>query len=584
MHDLLRGDVAPPPALPPGHAGRTPFTAATFLEGLSSCARDALAVAYFRQWGIELADDINATQWIWNRGDVNRALTGRADTGFADAANAMLAPLAAWTTSTVQSIDQRMQDPLGTVQEFADAANNAWNATVNTANEAAQLLRSDPLQFVQTAGEVWLNSQTVMANTLTFGLIPGLNGIADQIVADHGFYRAVQVVGVIGREAALAALTGGTGNALGAGARGLSLVARYAAPMAGRMATRLLVRTTGRALASTIVRASAALVCRATTAYRLAQPYFLYQQVAGISNNLAEARAALQRGDYEAAAALVGRTAAVAPHAWASARDTFRLFNALRSLNPQTIGNFLAACFAAGTPILGEHGSKPVEQYEVGDRVWARDENDPNGPAELKKVEEVFVRQGLVWHVHVGGQVIRTTGEHPFWVRGQGWTKVCALKPGDLLVGHDAQGSCVEDVLDTGEVETVFNFRVADHHTYYVGSDAWRFSVWAHNACSLTDMATAAGQPDRGGLTRAGRALAKHGGRPGSAFPAPTGAPAAVNRQAQTIVEEILTDPNGTTVTRHHALYGTVIEVRDAARRGLRFDSTGTRFLGFLEP
>jgi hypothetical protein len=28
----------------------------------------------------------------------------------------------------------------------------------------------------------------------------------------------------------------------------------------------------------------------------------------------------------------------------------------------------------------------------------------------------------------------------------------------------------------------VYNLRVADWHTYFVGCDEWGFSVWAHNA------------------------------------------------------------------------------------------------------
>jgi hypothetical protein len=44
----------------------------------------------------------------------------------------------------------------------------------------------------------------------------------------------------------------------------------------------------------------------------------------------------------------------------------------------------------------------------------------------------------------------------------------------------------VEDVLDTGEFETVYNMRVEDHHTYFVGTEDWGFSVWAHNTCSST--------------------------------------------------------------------------------------------------
>src|SRR5262249_4337515 len=41
----------------------------------------------------------------------------------------------------------------------------------------------------------------------------------------------------------------------------------------------------------------------------------------------------------------------------------------------------------------------------------------------------------------------------------------------------------LEEVYDTGKYETVYNFRVAEYHTYFVGSEEWGFSVWAHNAC-----------------------------------------------------------------------------------------------------
>ena len=42
----------------------------------------------------------------------------------------------------------------------------------------------------------------------------------------------------------------------------------------------------------------------------------------------------------------------------------------------------------------------------------------------------------------------------------------------------------VEDLLDTGEWETLYNFHVADHHTYFIGVHEWGFSVWTHNACN----------------------------------------------------------------------------------------------------
>ena len=44
----------------------------------------------------------------------------------------------------------------------------------------------------------------------------------------------------------------------------------------------------------------------------------------------------------------------------------------------------------------------------------------------------------------------------------------------------------VEAVCDSGTIETVYNCRVAEYHTYFVGSADWQWSVWAHNACNGT--------------------------------------------------------------------------------------------------
>ena len=143
---------------------------------------------------------------------------------------------------------------------------------------------------------------------------------------------------------------------------------------------------------------------------------------------------------------------------------------------------FQNACFAAGTPLLTPDGSKPIEQFKVGDVLLSRDENDPLGPISPKVVEEVFVRAGQILHVHVRGQVIRTTPEHPFWVNGRGWLPAGCLCVGDLLYSHDGNWVAVEDLYNGGESGTVYNLRVADYHTYFVGRLEWGFSLWAHNA------------------------------------------------------------------------------------------------------
>jgi len=96
-------------------------------------------------------------------------------------------------------------------------------------------------------------------------------------------------------------------------------------------------------------------------------------------------------------------------------------------------------------------------------------------------VEEVFRRWGVIWEVVVSGQVLRTTAEHPFWVRGRGWVAARELRVGDELRSHDGQWVAVEGVRDTGREEVVYNCRVAEYHTYFVGDESWPFSVWAHN-------------------------------------------------------------------------------------------------------
>src|SRR5262249_55972263 len=104
-------------------------------------------------------------------------------------------------------------------------------------------------------------------------------------------------------------------------------------------------------------------------------------------------------------------------------------------------------------------------------------------------VEEVFVRVGQVLHIHVRGRIIRTTSEHPFWVVNKDkWVAAGELQVGDVFLSHDGQHVEVEDLLDTGDYETVYNLRVSKYHTYFVGCEEWGFSVWAHNRpCSWGD-------------------------------------------------------------------------------------------------
>jgi hypothetical protein len=140
------------------------------------------------------------------------------------------------------------------------------------------------------------------------------------------------------------------------------------------------------------------------------------------------------------------------------------------------------ACFVAGTPLLTPGGSKAVEEFQPGDLVLSRDENNPEGPVEAKVVEEVFLRFAPVLELEIGGRTIGTTAEHPFWVRGKGWLPAGGMVVGDLLLGLDGKWVVLTGKRDTGEWASVYNLRVADYHSYFVGEETWGWSVWAHNA------------------------------------------------------------------------------------------------------
>ncbi len=67
----------------------------------------------------------------------------------------------------------------------------------------------------------------------------------------------------------------------------------------------------------------------------------------------------------------------------------------------------------------------------------------------------------------------------------------------------------VASVCSTEAVTTVYNLRVADHHTYFVGGNEWGWDVWVHNAYKALRNASAAleGRMVSGRINSAGNSL-----------------------------------------------------------------------------
>lgn len=167
-------------------------------------------------------------------------------------------------------------------------------------------------------------------------------------------------------------------------------------------------------------------------------------------------------------------------------------------MSKMALHSLAQACFAAGTPVETADGSILVEDVRVGDKLLARSEFDPAGEARPRAVEEVFVRFGAVWRLAVGGRDVFTTPEHPFFEAAKGWVPCQELAVGDRLRCRDGSWVAVGAVEDTGRWDTVYNFRIAEDHTYFVGCPEWGFGVWAHNATySDVDARTARQLNDR---------------------------------------------------------------------------------------
>jgi hypothetical protein len=141
----------------------------------------------------------------------------------------------------------------------------------------------------------------------------------------------------------------------------------------------------------------------------------------------------------------------------------------------------LKSCFTRRMPFRTPEGEKLLGDICEGDEVLTRAEGDPDAPVVVGRVVQVLTRTGRVWVFVVRGVVIESSAEHPVFVRERGWVEVSQLCIGDWVQSNDGTWNPVEEVRDTGRYETLYNVTVEGYHTYFVGSRAWGFSVWAHN-------------------------------------------------------------------------------------------------------
>ena len=148
-------------------------------------------------------------------------------------------------------------------------------------------------------------------------------------------------------------------------------------------------------------------------------------------------------------------------------------------------GKISTACFVAGTVIHTRKGPLAIEQFVGGEQVLARNEKTLEiayrGVLSTKVTEKQAIYRVVVGN-HMGKiEILRTTAEHPFWIKDAGWKKASLLTVGDLLLDLNNEILKVLEADPQGILETVYNIEVAELHTYHAGS----LGVWVHNGnCS----------------------------------------------------------------------------------------------------
>lgn len=124
-------------------------------------------------------------------------------------------------------------------------------------------------------------------------------------------------------------------------------------------------------------------------------------------------------------------------------------------------------CLASGTPVWTVTGPVRVEEVQIGDMVLTQ--NQRSGELKFAPVLTTSERAPeRLLSLTVGGETIRATGGHTFWVSGQGWIKARSLEPGMGL--HTARGVVMLDAIEEETKSTkTYNLIVDECHSYFVG-------------------------------------------------------------------------------------------------------------------
>ncbi len=138
------------------------------------------------------------------------------------------------------------------------------------------------------------------------------------------------------------------------------------------------------------------------------------------------------------------------------------------------------ACFGAGTLVQTIDGPRPIEDLLAGDDVLTQ--NPRTGELKYQALVAVYHNPpNATFRIELegGGESIVATGIHRLWKAGKGWAMVRDLKSGDVL--RTLGGTAAVKSVEEERVQPVFNLRVADGESFFVG----RSGILAHDNSTI---------------------------------------------------------------------------------------------------
>ena len=136
--------------------------------------------------------------------------------------------------------------------------------------------------------------------------------------------------------------------------------------------------------------------------------------------------------------------------------------------------------FDGATLVATEHGLVPIEEIEIGDKVWAY--NEANQSKSLQEVVHLIRGEHYKELIDIelsSGEVIVTTDNHPFWaVDSSSWIEADTLTDSTVLRNIKDENVTIKSLKHHTEFRKVYNLTVDNYHSYFVGVGG----VLGHNA------------------------------------------------------------------------------------------------------